>query len=277
MKESTTIDPMPVKSRLEDQDAARVREPMLHIYRPDGDGPKVVCRTDSVGHATPGDLPPDRLVVDATEGFVPLWGSDVTLRWRFQPQSMAQFVDPPAAMTYLRDLMARGLLLWKDAVPIKFKEAHDAWDFEIAVNGQPDCDINGCVLASAFFPDGGQHELRLFPTLFDQPFQEQVETMAHELGHVFGLRHFFAQIDEKRWASEIFGKHEPFSIMNYGSKSVMTKNDREDLELLYQLARSGDLKDINGTPVQLVRPFSALRPGVLPAECIPAAAVAVAR
>ena len=42
-----------------------------------------------------------------------------------------------------------------------------------------------------------------------------------------------------------------------GSKSVMTDNDREDLRRLYTGAWSGQIKDVNGTPIQLVQPFSA--------------------
>jgi hypothetical protein len=93
--------------------------------------------------------------------------------------------------------------------------------------------------------------------MFEQDFQEQVETLAHEVGHVFGLRHFFADITEQRWASEIFGAHKPFSIMNYGAKSVMTDDDREDLQRLYTGAWSGEITEVNGTPIQLVQPFSA--------------------
>ena len=52
--------------------------------------------------------------------------------------------------------------------------------------------------------------------MFTQSPEEQVETLIHEIGHVFGLRHFFAQLSETAWASEVFGTHDPLSIMNYG-------------------------------------------------------------
>jgi predicted Zn-dependent protease len=68
-----------------------------------------------------------------------------------------------------------------------------------------DCDANGCVLASAFFPDAGRHELVIYPKMFTQTHEEQVETMTHEIGHIFGLRHFFANITETAWPSQIFG------------------------------------------------------------------------
>jgi len=233
---------------------------------------RVVCATDARGHATPDDRSPTELVVDATEGFIPLWAPGVTLRWRFQAESLMLFVDPQAAAEYLRELFGQALQLWGDARPVRFTEASDAWDFEIAVNPDERCNPNGCTLASAFFPDGGQHELRIYPTMFEQPREEQIETMAHEIGHVFGLRHFFAQIQEQRWASEIFGDHQPFSIMNYGPNSVMTETDRSDLIRLYTLAWSGELTQINGTPIRLMQPFSAARPPSSPCGpgCVPA-------
>jgi hypothetical protein len=155
--------------------------------------------------------------------------------------------------------LGKTLLAWGDAVPVKFAERRDAWDFEIAVRKDDRCDINGCVLASAFFPDAGQHELKIYPKMFTQSEKEQVDTLTHEIGHAFGLRHFFAQVSETAFSSEVFGTQDPFSIMNYGSKSELTDADKADLKLLYQMVWSGELKEINGTPIRLVKPFNTLR------------------
>jgi hypothetical protein len=230
----------------------------------------VLCDTDSRGHPTPGDLNPLDIVVDASEGFIPLWDQGVTLRWRFQQRSLQIFQDPEAAATEIRQLFGEALLAWGDAAPVKFTNRHDRWDFEIIVRGVDNCSPNGCVLASAFFPDAGRHELRIYPRMFTQDREEQVETMVHEIGHVFGLRHFFADVREQAWPSQIFGEHRPFSIMNYGELSELTEVDRRDLSALYQRAWSGELQDINGTPIRLVRPFSSLGPG-------PSGAFALAR
>lgn len=229
--------------------------PEVHVF---GDG--VVCDTDSRGYPTPENRGPEDLVVDASEGFVPLWAPDVTLRWRFQKRSLAVFVDPEGAANEIRKLFGEALIAWGDAAPIKFSQKDDAWDFEIVVKGNDDCSPNGCVLASAFFPDAGRHELQIYPKMFTQARPEQIETMCHEIGHTFGLRHFFANVSESAFPSQIFGKHEAFSIMNYGSKSVLTETDRSDLKTLYQEAWSGRLTHVNGTPIKLVRPFSSLAP-----------------
>jgi hypothetical protein len=230
--------------------AAKRPESEVHVF-----GNKVICDTDPRGHATPRGRSPLEIVVDASEGFIPLWAKDTTLRWQFRESSMRQFTNPTAAKASIRRLFGESLLAWGDSAPVKFAERSDAWDFEIVMRRSDDCDADGCVLASAFFPDGGRHQLLLYPKMFQQTHKEQVETLVHEIGHTFGLRHFFANISESDFPSEIFGVHRAFSIMNYGNKSHLSEDDRRDLKRLYQLAWSGQLTRINGTPIKFVRPF----------------------
>jgi hypothetical protein len=118
-----------------------------------------------------------------------------------------------------------------------------------------DCDSSGCTLAMAFFPDAGRHKLVIYPKMFEQTKKEQIETLVHEIGHIFGLRHFFAQISETAWKSQIFGKHHKFSIMNYGKDSKLTARDKSDLKSLYKQAWAGKLQSINETPIKFVKPY----------------------
>lgn len=230
----------------------------------------IVCNTEGRGHATPGGRPPAEIVVDATEGFVPLWRVGSILKWRFQERSFALGPDPKASQATVVDLISEALLRWGSAAPVRFTHDTDLWDFELVLRNAPDCTPRGCVLASAFFPDAGRHELTIYPTMFEQSREEQIETLIHEFGHVFGLRHFFATVSETAWPSEIFGTHHPFSIMNYGSMSTLTEADLNDLTELYRLAWSGQLTHINGTPIRFVRPYSA------PAEIPPSVAAGLA-
>ena len=245
-------------------------------------GPGKVCDTEARGHSRPRGMSPAKIVVDASEGFIPLWTKGTILRWRFRERSMQHFANPAAAKNGIRKLLGESLLEWGKASPVKFKEDDDLWDFEVVMRKSDDCDASGCTLASAFFPDGGRHQLVFYPMMFTQTKKEQVETLVHELGHIFGLRHFFAQIEEEEWPSEIFGKHRKFSIMNYGELSRLTDADRSDLTRLYKQAWSGALTEINGTPIRLVKPYSTLaanRPGgVFAMDAVPqprAASVAV--
>lgn len=213
------------------------------------------CDTEPRGYETPKGQSRTELVLDSSEGFIPLWVKGTVLRWRFQEASLQAFENPGPIRKAVEDLLAEALLEWGDAAPIKFSKDSDTWDFEIVVQDQEDCDINGCVLASAFFPDGGRHKLTIYPTMFDQSRQEQVETLCHEIGHIFGLRHFFALVKETAFPAVVFGKHDKFTIMNYGADSKMTPDDRADLKRLYDQVWAGALTKINGTPIKLVKPF----------------------
>src|SRR5688572_30249249 len=50
-------------------------DPEVHIF-----GNRVVCDTEPRGHPTPQGRSPLEIVVDASEGFIPLWASNMTLR-----------------------------------------------------------------------------------------------------------------------------------------------------------------------------------------------------
>jgi hypothetical protein len=246
-------------------DAPRAKQdPSVHVY-----GRHAVCATEGPGYRTPGNLSPAKLVVNVSEGFVPLWEKGATLRWRFQARSLENLPNPAGKREAIKSLLGEAILAWGDAAPVTFTEQEDTWDFEVVTKKSDDCTPNGCVLASAFFPDAGRHQLVIYPKLFQQSHQEQVETLIHEIGHIFGLRHFFAKIQETQWASEIFGTHNPFTIMNYGAQSVLTETDKADLKRLYQLAWRREIEDINGTPIRLVRPYHALAESASGPRAIP--------
>ncbi len=135
---------------------------------------RVCCITEPRGHATPSGLDPIRLIVNAPGGFVPLWspGHDPALavrRGRARPVQAIR--SSPKARS---SGFAEAILLWGDATPVKFAKRSDAWDFEIVVKRFDECNSDGCVLASAFFPDGGRHELSIYPKMFTQSRKEQI-------------------------------------------------------------------------------------------------------
>ena len=188
-----------------------------------------------------------------------MWAPNTTLRWRFRERSLDYFADPTAARAEIRSLFSEAVQAWGTAAPVTFTHDDDVWDFEIVMRSADDCNPGGgCVLASAFFPDSGRHQLQLYPKMFTQVRKEQVETFIHEIGHIFGLRHFFANVSETAWPSEIFGSHSKFSIMNYGALSELTTADKDDLKRLYQLAWTGVLSHVNGTPIRFVKPYHVL-------------------
>jgi len=232
-----------------EEEIAPVTERQVHLL-----GKGIICTTDYRLRKRS----PFGIVLEATEGFIPLWAENQVLRWQFKEASLAVFQQPESVKSRIREVLGAAITAWGDAAPIRFIENRDNSDFEIVVEQHESCTPQGCTLARAFFPDAGRHQLFTFPTMFQQSKKEQVDTLAHEIGHVFGLRHFFAPEAETRWPSVIFGEHKPFSIMNYGNNSELTDTDRSDLKLLYKGAWNGQLTKVNGTPIKLVRPYHSL-------------------
>ncbi|QDV81759.1 zinc-dependent metalloprotease family protein [Planctomycetes bacterium TBK1r] len=236
----------------EDQGASKSRRSQRKVHQI---GKNTICSTDARGFPTADDVSPSSILLDASEGFVPLWRYGTTLRWWFDDVAISDHPDPSSVKRTVRELMTEAMEAWGDAAPIKLREERDSYDFRVIVNAKDRCTPSGCTLASAFFPDSGRHDFHVYPLALEQSRKEQVDTFIHELGHVFGLRHFFAQVSEQAWPSEIFGNHRAFSIMNYGSLSELTEDDRNDLKRLYQAVWSGALADINGTPIRLFPPY----------------------
>lgn len=241
-------------ARRPENEVARIIERQVHLL---SNG--IICATDSRASKRSRT----EIVLEATGGFIPLWAEHQVLRWRFNEVSLATFRNPETIKTRIRELLMMAITAWGAAVPIRFNENSDNSDFEIIVEGSDNCTPLGCTLAKAFFPDAGRHQLYFYPQMFDQSEKEQIDTLIHEIGHIFGLRHFFAPEAETNWPSVIFGEHKPFSIMNYGKNSELTEADRNDLKLLYESVWKGQLTAINNTPVKLVTPYSSSHP-ILP-------------
>ena len=94
------------------------------------------------------------------------------------------------------------------------------------------------LLASSFFPNTGPAEdrtLRIYLTaLFEHRVKYIANILAHELGHILGLRHEFPELLGSR--SVLWGKPNDDSVMNYHVKlrkcRVRTR-DLVDLQSFY--------------------------------------------
>jgi hypothetical protein len=212
---------------------------------------EIICTTEP----TASNPTPESLVLDATDGFIPLWTRGSVLHWRFNFESLDKYVRADEVKDKYRQLFAQAVYNWDDATPVRFKEVSEPPDFEVYIEKFDRCTPAGCTLASAFFPTPGREKLFVYPKMFTQIQKEQVDTLVHEIGHIFGLRHFFANEKERNFPSVVFGDHNPFTIMNYGTLSELTEQDKLDLKKLYDAVWSGSIYEINRTPIKLFSPY----------------------
>ena len=103
----------------------------LHRY---GENNSKICCTENRGYPTPEDRSPAELVVDASEGFIPLWAVGRTLHYRFNEQSMQYFQSPSKAKSAILTLFAEAISAWGDSAPVRFAENTDTYDFEVFMN-----------------------------------------------------------------------------------------------------------------------------------------------
>lgn len=193
------------------------------------------------------------VIVGERDGYIPLWQENTVLNWKFSAEISA--LDHRKAT--IANLLEKALALWGDAAPVQFRQSHYDWDLEIVISRYDRLNSEGRrVRADGFFPSETKNKLKFYPHFFGLTAAEQERIVLHELGHIFGLRHYFAGEAESDLPSHLFGEHRKFTIMNYGEFQKFSDADKRDLKRLYDLAWKGELTEIGGTPIELLAPFS---------------------
>lgn len=181
------------------------------------------------------------LVVDTGNNKIPLWAPNQTLTWKYSYDSS----DDKSRIEEFEAALKRAIAGWGSSAPVKLegpKSVNDHTDFVVILYDEVNEIENGrFVLGQAFFPNTKTKRFHIWATP-EELKDELVVTIEHELGHVFGLRHYFGISEEV--APGVVGevayyKHDPNderSIMNYGEAgSSITSKDKSDLKSLYNL------------------------------------------
>lgn len=170
------------------------------------------------------------------------WAKNTKLNWHYKANEYAPYGVTEAVV---ENLLEAALKRWGDASPIKLAKVDKMREAHFIVTwakSDDDGNNNGSTLAAAFFPGdltaNQQPSLLLYPEFWHEVEESKVITLAHELGHIFGLRHtddvITMQGESDDWAA--FGKNRKISIMAYDEDCKMTDEDKSKLKEIYDKA-----------------------------------------
>ncbi|KIE00089.1 matrix metalloproteinase-11, partial [Metarhizium majus ARSEF 297] len=231
------------------------REPSLLRSRPTSCTPHSYrCVTEQHAETDP---------LSAQIGFgdhVPRWAPDSVLTYVICTETFPSSDDA----AYATNRLTEAIHMWM-GVGATFKQVKRdrKATFRVVYRPKHRPDIEG-VLANAFLPNGGrrnQRTLHIYALAFaDTHVKYQANILAHEIGHILGLRHVFAMEREREWSATWMNPCQN-SVMDYYPDSSLLRVQQQDLEDLKAFYDS-PMTEYQGKPVIDFVPRSSVYPSV---------------
>lgn len=177
------------------------------------------------------------------DGEIPRWRRGSELSYVICVESF-----PAPLSSVVEGSMKAAIGMW-EGVGVSFKQVarNDPATFAVIYENR-----NRNAYACSFFPNELSRELIIYPPSL-QKTNYLSNILAHEVGHILGLRHEFAHKREKGRPSALFGSENTDSIMNYFDHPEQLQVREQDLEELerfyaYDKVKYGKLSILDVNP-----------------------------
>lgn len=187
---------------------------------------------------------------------------------RWAPGSVLTYVictetfPSPDDASYSTNQLTEAIHMWM-GIGATFKQVKRDCEatFRVVYKPRPQPDVED-VLATAFFPNNGHandRTLHIYALAFsDAHVNYQANILAHEIGHILGLRHVFAMERESKWSATWMNQCQN-SVMDYYPDSSLLRVQQQDLEELEAFYNS-TMEEYKGKPVTRFEPQSSVYP-----------------
>lgn len=189
------------------------------------------------------------IYVDPSMSF---WQKDQKLYWRF-----SNLIQNEELKIKFRKHLSNAESMWGGALklPIALEERTEytnVVDFEVIYKKNPAGELS---LANVFLPTTQKSVFEIYDRFISQDENTQLNIIAHELGHIYGLRHTFIDYGSETDQIQYGGSTDSESVMNTNASNPVTSKDRAQLWDLYTNIWSKKTLFINGVAVTLVLPY----------------------
>lgn len=183
------------------------------------------------------------------DGFAGRWKPGSVLRYNIDSRSFRN-----QGLTGFTEIeMIKAISMWGN-LGVEFMMVDDTQSAtfqiqyrELPENQGPD-DRHGKVYARSFFPRTNPGILYVYGCALDESSKPHLANiLAHEIGHILGLRHEFADVGERELPSILWGKPSPKSVMNCfwnaAAWSSVQKQDIQEVKEFYALPEGFQIVD----------------------------------
>lgn len=190
------------------------------------------------GEYTCSNQPDPQALVVGEANLVTLWNDGSTINYTILANTFPNETMRQTALTAFSEAAYNWTNAGFTKIKLVYTDRLEDSKYTIRFQSTP----SGNTVASTFKPNlDDVTDVNVYPLFYQlggstqELFNRQVNTMQHEIGHIFGLRHEFALTGETNRPAIQIGDPNPLSIMSYNADRTIQPSDVATINVLYTL------------------------------------------